>query len=273
MTKRIAIVCVAGFLLGSALWRPALAQAPVVMPPAAPAVAPAQAPSAGALPSGGDVLARYVDATGGTAAYDAVRNRVVRARMEIQGAGIVFHVTVYAARPASVLTLIDSDATGHMESGVWNGVVWENSALRGPIVKDGAERDDTLRDAAFDHMARWKEHFTSVECTGVADVNGNPAYRVVVTPKIGSRQTLYFDRETALLVRSESMIDSAAGQIAVTAEPDDYRKVGGILTPFTSRVSLLGQQRTLTVETIEQNVDLAADRFDPPAEIKALLRK
>jgi len=122
-------------------------------------------------------------------------------------------------------------------------------------------------------MAHWKDHLASAECTGVADVNGKRAYRVVATPKVGSVQTFYFDAETALLLRSETTVTSAAGQIAVTSEPADYRKVDGILTPFTSRVSLLGQQRTLTVDRIEQNVDLPADRCDPPAEIKGLLKK
>jgi len=271
MTRRIVGTWAAALLLSAFLPGVADAQAPVVVK--APAASPAQAPAAVPLPTGDQVLAKYIEATGGVAAYDAIRNRVVNARMEIQGAGIVLDVTVYAARPASMLTIVDSDATGRIESGVSEGVVWENSAMRGAIVKDGAERDDTLRDAAFDRMAHWREHLKSAECTGTADVAGKPAYRVVITPKVGSVQTSYFDKESGLLVRTEGTVNSAAGEIAVTSEPGDYRKVDGILTAFTSRVSLLGQQRVLTVDTLEQNVDLPADRFAMPAEIKAILKK
>ena len=233
----------------------------------------APAPAGAAVPTAEAILARYVEVTGGAAAHDAIRNRVVHARLEIAGAGIVINVTVYAARPDSIYTLIESEPTGRIESGVSDGVVWENSQLRGAIVKDGAERDDALRDAVFERMVHWKDTSTSAECTGVVDVAGKPAYRLVLTPKTGSAQTFYFDKDSSLLVRTETMTNSAAGQINVVAEPGDYRAVDGILMPFVSRVAALGQQRTLTIEKIEHNVDLPADRFALPAEVKAIAKK
>jgi hypothetical protein len=33
----------------------------------------------------------------------------------------------------------------------------------------------------------------------------------------------------------------------------------------------MGQERVLTIDSIEQNVDLPSDRFDLPEEIRALL--
>ena len=233
----------------------------------------AQAPAAGALPTGDAVIAKYVEATGGVAAYDAIKNRVVHARMEILGANVVLGMTVYSARPNSTYTLVESEVTGRIESGVSEGVVWENSAMRGAVVKTGAERDDALRDAIFDRMAHWKDHLKSAECTGTADVNGKPAYRVVATPKAGSAQTLHFDKESGLVVRTESTVNTAAGPVTVVAEPGDFRKVDGILMAFSSRMDVMGQQRVVTVEKVEQNVELPADRFTPPAEIKALIKK
>ena len=233
----------------------------------------AQAPAAGALPTGDAVIAKYVEATGGVAAYDAIRNRVVHARMEILGANVVLGLTVYSARPNSTYTLVESEVTGRIESGVSEGVVWENSAMRGAVVKEGAERDDGLRDAIFDRMAHWKDHLKSAECTGIVDVNGRPAYRVVATPKVGSAQTLHFDKESGLVVRMETTVNSAAGPVTVVAEPGDFRKVDGILMAFASRMDVMGQQRVVTVEKVEHNVELPADRFTPPAEIKALIKK
>jgi len=232
----------------------------------------AQAPAA-PLPTGDAVLAKYVEVTGGAAAYDALKNQVVHARMEIMGAGVVIALTVYSAPPANLYTLVESEATGRMESGVSDGVVWENSALRGAIVKEGIERDDALRDATFFRMAHWKEHVKSAECTGAADVGGKPAYRVVLTPKAGSPQTFYFDKESGLLVRTEATVTSAAGAVQVVAEPGDFRKVDGIMIPFTNRMQVMGQQRVVTVDKVEHNVALPPDRFALPAEIKALVKK
>ena len=86
----------------------------------------AQAPAA-PLPTGDAVLAKYVEATGGAAAYDAIKNRVVHARMEILGAGVVLGLTVYNAPPANLYTVVESEATGRIETGVSDGVAWENS--------------------------------------------------------------------------------------------------------------------------------------------------
>jgi hypothetical protein len=232
----------------------------------------AQAPAA-PLPTGAAVLERYVEATGGLAAYDAIRNRVVHARMEILGAGVVLGLTVYNATPANLHTVVESEATGRIESGVSDGVAWENSALRGALVKDGIERDDALRDAIFDRIAHWKEHLKSAECVGTTDVNGKPAYRVVATPRSGTPQTLYFDKDSGLLVRTETTVNSAAGAVRVVAEPGDFRKVDGIMVAFTSRLNVMGQERVVTIEKVEHNVAMPADRFALPAEIKALVKK
>ena len=271
MTKPIGNVAIAGLLLFAGVPGAVRAQEPA--PSSAPKPVVVQAPAASPLPAGDAIIAKYVEATGGVAAYDALKNRVAHARMEILGAGVVLDVTIYAARPASLLMIIESEATGRIESGVSDGVVWENSALRGAIVKDGAERDEALRDATFDRMAHAPDYHTRIECTGLVDVGGKPAYRVVATPTTGSPQTLFFDKESALLVRMESTVASAGGQIAVVSEPGDFRKVGALLMPFTSRMTVMGQQRMLTVETVEQDVALPADRFALPAEIKALVKK
>jgi hypothetical protein len=237
---------------------------------AGPALAQPPAP---ALPTGEAVLAKYVEATGGAAAYDAIRNRVTQARMEFVGAGVVIAITAYAAAPGSVYTLAESEATGRIESGVSDGVAWENSALRGPLLKEGLERDDAVKAAIFDRLAHWKAHMKRAECTGGADVNGRPAYRVVATPTLGTPETLFFDVESGLLVRTEMTVATAAGAVPLAAEPSDYRKVDGLLMAFSSRMKVMGQERVVTIEKVEHNVELPADRFALPPEIRALIKK
>lgn len=256
MTHRVVTFCAAAVLALDAVALPAAAQAP-----------------ASPLPTGEAVLAKHVEAAGGEAAFAAIKNRVTRARMEFTGAGVVISITAYAAAPGSMYSVAESEATGRIESGVSDGIAWENSALRGPSVKDGAERDDALKAAIFERLAHWKTHMTSVECKGTADVNGKPAYRVAAVPKLGTPETLFFDVDSGLLMRVETTVTTAAGAIPVVAEPSDYRPVDGILMAFTSRMKVMGQERVVTIETIEHNVALPADRFALPAEIKALIKK
>jgi hypothetical protein len=238
----------------------------------AQAKAPAAPPKA-SLPSGEALLAKHVEATGGQAAFDKIKNRVAEGSLDIGQAGIVLALGIYAAKPDKMYTVADSDATGRIESGVTDGVAWENSGMRGAVVKSGAELADGLRDAVFDRMAYWKDYTKTAECVGVVDVDGKPAYKVVVTPKVGSAQTIYFDKDSGLVVQTDSTVIAAGQTLDVVSKPGDYRVVDGVKMPFKVRQYVMGQERVITFDKIQHNVDLPADRFALPAAIKAIVDK
>ncbi len=231
--------------------------------------APGQ-PPAERLPTGEAVIAKYVDATGGAAAYAAIQNRVVHGRLEIPAAGVTMQVTVYQAKPNRIYTLAESTQTGRVESGVADGVAWEISPQRGAVIKEGQERDDALRDATFDRLTNWQTTFSRVECVGVENVDGRPAYKVLMTSRVGLPVTAYFDRESAVVVKVATILKSQGQTAEMVAYPSDYRQVDGIRFAFLTKVSLLGE-RTVRVDRVEQNVQLPPDRFALPSAIRALL--
>jgi hypothetical protein len=241
--------------------------------PAAPASQAKAAPTKTALPAGEALLAKYVEATGGQAAYDKIKNRVSQGKLDLGAAGITLSLAVYAAKPDRVYTVADSDMTGRIESGVVDGIAWENSGMRGALVKDGPEKADAIRDATFDRLVYWKESTKSAECVGTADVDGKTAYKVVVTPKQGSPQTLYFDRDSGLILQTESTMVVSGQSIDVVSKPTDYREVDGIKAAFKMMQVVMGQERVLTLEKIQHNVELPADRFALPPAIKAIVEK
>lgn len=253
----------------------ALCQGAFAQSKPAPATAkPAPTASAAAgLPSGESLLAKHVEAAGGQAAYDKIKNRVAQGTLEIGAANLTLALSIYAAKPDRLYTLADSDMTGRIESGVVDGVAWENSGMRGAVVKTGQERDDALREALFDALIYWKDSTKTAECVAVADVDGKPAYKVIVTPKIGGAQTIYFDRESMLAVQVETKVAAMGQVVDVVSKPGDYRDVDGIKVPFTARQYVMGQERVFRMEKVQHNVELPADRFAPPAAIKALLEK
>jgi hypothetical protein len=246
---------------------PARAQAKPAAPPAAAAQAKA------ALPTGEALLAKYVQAVGGQAAFEKIKNRVAQGKLDIGAAGVTLSLAVYSAKPDRFYSVADSDMTGRIESGVVDGIAWENSSLRGAILKDGAEKADALRDATFDRLIYWKETAKSVECVGTADVDGKPAYKVLLTPKVGSPQTIYFDRESSLIVQMDTTMVVGGQSVDIVSKPSDYRDVDGIKAAFKMVQVVMGQERVLTLEKLQNNVELPADRFALPPAIKALVDK
>jgi hypothetical protein len=141
----------------------------------------------------------------------------------------------------------------------------------GPQIKEGQERADFLREAVLDKYARWRETYAEAECVGTETVNGKPAYKVILTPKDGPPQSLYFDQASNLLVKVGLTVENPMGVIPVESFLEDYRKVDGLLLPYTVKVVVMGQERLMTTESIEQNVDLPEDRFALPEPIRALI--
>jgi hypothetical protein len=68
-------------------------------------------------------------------------------------------------------------------------------------------------------------------------------------------------------------VETPMGNVPMESYASDYRKVDGILMAFRGDIDVIGQKRTMTTTSIEQNVELPADLFALPEAIKGLLNK
>lgn len=248
--------------------------APVLMMVAvalAPRAVRAQAPPQ--LPKAETVLDQYVEATGGKAAYDKVKNRVSKGTLEISGANIQGKVHSTQAAPDKMVTIMDLGQLGKTSQGSNGQVVWESSPFTGDRVLEGEERGETMLRARFNSETGWRELYPKVECTGVEDVDGKPAFKVVLTPKVGKPTTQFYDRGTHLMVKQTATTKGPMGEIEVEIYPSDYRKVDGILMPFAVRQKVLTQEIVIKLDDVQHNVDLPADAFKLPEGVEALANK
>ena len=53
----------------------------------------------------------------------------------------------------------------------------------------------------------------------------------------------------------------------------DYRKEGAILMPHKVTQKAAGQEITISIDNVKYNAEIPKDKFDPPDEIKAMLKK
>jgi hypothetical protein len=222
------------------------------------------------LPTGEAILEKYIAVTGGKAAYEKTRTQVSSAVMEFIGKGVKANMTMYHAEPNKSYLVTEIEGIGKMEEGSDGSVAWERSVLKGPRIKKGEERAVSLRGADIRHDIRWREYFTKVECTGIEPIDGKVCYRVVLTPKDGQPETRYYDKTTNLLVRTNMIMKTEMGEIPAEASVSDYRKVDGVLVPFLLKQKVLGQEFTVTVESIKNNIEIPSGRFALPEDVKAL---
>ncbi len=221
-------------------------------------------------PTAEKILDRFVEATGGIKAYDAIENRKTVATLSIPAQGMDFNITMWSAKPNQVYSTIENAMIGKMEKGVSGDVVWEKSIMTGPVIKSGVERETTLRDSVFEKYIYWRDNFETVELEGEETVNGIDCWIVVLTPEAGESFRMFFEKESGFLVRVDTVTETEMGKIPIEAYLTDYRDVDGIKVSFKTTIKVLGQERSFSMTSIEQNIDMPAGIFDLPEDIKAL---
>ena len=106
------------------------------------------------LPKAETILDKYIEATGGKAAYQKLHSQIASGIFEMSAAGIKGAVTSYRAEPDLAYTEVVLEGIGKITDGSDGKVAWANSAMQGPHVKDGAERAQAMQAARFNEIGR-----------------------------------------------------------------------------------------------------------------------
>ena len=225
------------------------------------------------LPKADTIMDRYVDVTGGKAAYEKLHSEVMVVEMEFVGKGIKGTLTRYADTSNNAYSTGQIEGVGKLEEGVYNGQAWENTAMMGPRVKQGAENAEAVREAVFNSPLNWRKLYKA-ETAGVEQVNGEDCYKVVLTPLgEGKPETMYMSKKTGYMVKTRRTMVSPMGEITVEALANDYKPFGAVSYPAKIVQNVMGNDITLTMVSLKANEDIPKDRFEPPAEIKKLMAK
>lgn len=224
-------------------------------------------------PTADQILDKYVAATGGLAAYDKEKNSVSKSTLAIPAAGISLDVTVYSARPNKFRSIAQSPAIGVFDRGTDGTVFWDKSTMQGARVLEGNELAEAMREAIFEGLVYWRAQHDSVALAGVDTVAGSQCYKVVMKAKGEKPRMLYFDQKSGLLVKTTNTVASQMGDVSVEAFISDYRKVGELLGAFKTTIKVMGQERIMTVTSVEYNAAISDTVFVVPADIQKLINK
>jgi outer membrane lipoprotein-sorting protein len=217
------------------------------------------------------ILDKYIEVTGGRAAYEKVHTEIATGTMEISGMGLKGKLTSYRAEPNKSYTLIELEGVGKIEEGSDGQVVWAINPMEGARIKLGDERATALRNAAIQVELKWQDFYKKVDLAGTEDINGKPCYKLSLTPNEGAVETRYYDKASNLLVKVIVPVTTPNGPVTAEMGMSDYKEEDGILAPHTITQDAAGAQFVIKIDNVKRNPEMPAGRFDPPAEIKALL--
>jgi hypothetical protein len=240
-------------------------------PTTQPAAAPADAAAAANLPSVDEIMNKYIEATGGRAAYEKVTSRVTKGKISIPAANVAGTLESYQVNGKVYITF-DIAGIGKTERGYDGTTAWETSAAQGPRIIDGAEKDDMVREAKFDVETNWKKYFTA-SVTGTDTVNGDACYKVVFTKPDKTTETRYFSKDSGLEVKTEGTQKTQQGQIDTVETDSDYKDFGALKIATKVEQNAGGVTAVITTDSVEDNVPVADDKFVLPDDIKQLVSK
>lgn len=256
----------------------AISLAALTAAPGCAVTRPPEMPRADALPdapeetvavqlTGADVLARYVEATGGRAAYEQLDSRIIRGSFEGRVLFLEFSgtFTTWQKHPRKLKTEARARLFGREivfvaatdGSSAWQGGGNEVRMLEGP------RRDSFIRQADLRLVLTPEVHYPQIEYRGDEVYHGDLCRRVEMQTAQGDTETRFYSVESGLLNGMSARRKGAAD--AFTMRVSDYQDVGGIKEPTRFEFSIFGGKVLWQHDAIQHNVEIDDALFARPA--------
>ena len=211
------------------------------------------------LPAAAAILDRYVEVTGGKAAYEKQKTDIETGKVEFAALGLKGTLISYCGRTRQIVLRIESGRGG--ESGAWaSTAAWHGrtTPFPGRTSRPARSRVQALRDARINSTYHWRELYSKAETTGAEIVEGEDCYKVLLTPAEGNPETMYFGKKSGLLKKTTLIATSQQGDIPAELIASEYREFGGILMPAKVTRKAAGQEFTITIDDVKVNQEIPA---------------
>ena len=236
-----------------------------------PLLAPLRS-NAAITPDAEAVVRRYLEATGGAAAFAAESTSYDHARIE--AFGFTGSYSAWTARPSRRYARTELGPF-KLSEGVQGTTAWRTDPTTG-VVRPLADHDlDQALIGSWFEFERWAEPEQGGGRVALSrhdkDSLGTATVLEVTPPDVsgGARpphaRQLWFDDRTGLLVRMYSRED----QREITTRLSDYRRAGGRLHPFvteTGIASMPANRLRAVSDTVLANVSVSGIPFAPPSQ-------
>ena len=226
----------------------------------------AETPKQNAGPTAEQLLDKYLQAAGGTAAIEKITSRVMKGTIEF--GGMSMPIDIYAKDPEQRISFT------HMAGGdsvtAFNGHEGWLGMPGGPMREmHGSDLDGAAIDADLHLPAHLKQMFSQAEVQGTARIGDRDAYLVVGERTGKPPIELYFDKQSGLLVRLVRYGETALGRLPTQIDYADYRDTDGVTIPYRWTLARPSGRFTIQVSGVQQNVPVDDGKFVKPTPAEA----
>jgi len=214
------------------------------------------------FPPADQLLDRYLRAIGGAEALQKVSSRVQKGTLTAFG-GQHFPVDVYSKAPEKRLSVT------HLPNGdsvtAFDGQQGWLSVPGRLHMMSAAENAAARLDADLYFPLHVKTLYEKFRVDAGEKIDGRDTYAVIGRTEGKPPLRLYFDKESGLLLRFIRYAETPLGRNPTQIDYADYRDANGVKVPFRWTLSRPGNQFTIQVEQLQQNVPVDDVKFAAPA--------
>jgi len=213
------------------------------------------------LPPADRLLDKYISAIGGAEALQRVTSRVQKGTLTAFG-GQHFSVDVYSKAPEKRLSVM------HLSNGdsftAFDGKQGWLSVPGRVHMMSAAENAAAHLDADLYFPLHVKTLYEKFRVDTGEKIDGHDTYLVVGRSEAQPPLRLYFDKESGFLLRLIRYAETPLGRNPTQIDFADYRDANGVKVPFRWTLSRPGNQFTIQVEQLQQNVPVDDAKFVAP---------
>lgn len=223
------------------------------------------------MPPATQILDKYIEAVGGAQKLAGLKTWIATGTsLGYEGLGGGGSFQIFAKAPDKRAVIVDFKE--HPERGnnsrVFNGTAGFIQSPRGLFTEfevTGAELDGQKLDAMLSFPGQIKTALMNWRI-GVPDsLNGKDVNVLQGRGPHGLMATLFFDRQTNLLLRVVRYSNTPIGRDPTQMDFSDYREVNGIKFPFQYTFSWLDGKDSFKINNVQVNVPIDDSRFNKPA--------
>jgi len=209
--------------------------------------------------AGADVIDKYIEALGGEDKLKAVEDMMMKMTTTVQGANLVIERKQKEPGKMAMVVSMNGNVMNETRFDGEKGFV----SQMGQKKKIEGEQTEGLKEQAvlFPEL-NYESKGYELELKGVEAVNGEDAYKLIVTDENGDKTTEFYSVDTGLKLKEVSKQEGPQGEKTVTNEYSDYREVNGVMIPHeTKTVGAMPMPMTMKVEEVKINEGIPDDAF------------
>lgn len=216
------------------------------------------------LPEAKEIVEKYVKAIGGREPLKKQKSRYQTATVELSPMGIKGTVETFARSDDRLFVKTTLGGLGDILVGFDGQKAWTVNPIQGNRVQEGKELLQTKRTAMFAREISFDRLYSAMRVRGIDPIGDRKAYVIVASAEGLPDDVLYFDTETGLMLRSDSITVTPEGEQAITTFFEDYRDVEGTKSPHKIRAKTPAFEINTVITAIKYNVPIEDAKFNQP---------